>query len=82
MTSISRDATEIRQMDSEELSAQLADSIVFGDDSVDRDVTATILRTMLAQEWSVSSERSRGLMINFTQRILGDMGLKVVRQDG
>jgi hypothetical protein len=82
MTAGSTDAREIRQMDSEELCAELADSIEFGDSSVENDDTATVLRAMLSQEWILSEKRSRGLMINFTQRILGDMGLRVVRKNG
>jgi hypothetical protein len=82
MPAISEDARAIRRMDNEELSGQLAQSIEFPEGLVDNDAAANRVLAILRQAWSESDTRTRGLVVNFTQRILDEMGLEVVRKNG
>ena len=77
----SSEARAIRRMDKEELSGELADVVDLPED-LDKYSPANTLLALMRQDWSESTHFEQGLVINFTQRILDSMDLKVVRKDG
>jgi len=73
-------AKQVQELDAETLSGALARAIQLPE-LVEHDAAANTLLAMMRQNWQDRDPAAKALMLNFTQRLLDDMGLTVKRKD-